>query len=74
MQFDDSRPTVMCLCGEPVPPPRVAIGYRSCLTCGEQAARQVRHTIAFVPKSNYVYVSPASLHLLRDTNPKRQQE
>ena len=73
MHYDDT-PKVICICGEVVPPPRVAIGYRSCLSCGEQAARKVRHTVGFIPKSNYVYVSPASLHLLRDTNPKRQQE
>jgi hypothetical protein len=29
-------------CGEEVPPPRAALGYRLCLPCGEKKARQER--------------------------------
>lgn len=47
---------ILCVCcGDVVNPGRVELGYRSCLICGEKQARQVKHTIVPVPKSNYVY-------------------
>ncbi len=42
-------------CGDDVIADRWALGYRTCTKCGERAARQVKHTIVPVPKSNYVY-------------------
>ena len=39
---------------ERVPPARARLGYRSCMTCGEKAASNVRHTIAPMHKSNYM--------------------
>jgi hypothetical protein len=48
-------------CGEEVPPPRAALGYRLCLPCGEKKAREVRHTIAPLPKSNYMVFTDLSL-------------
>lgn len=40
-----------------VPPARVKLGYRVCMECGEREARQVRHTVAPMHKSNYVLVT-----------------
>jgi hypothetical protein len=40
-----------------VPHERSRAGFVTCLRCGEQAARKVRHTIVPMHKSNYVVVS-----------------
>jgi hypothetical protein len=37
------------------------LGYRLCLPCGETRAREVRHTIAPLPKSNYMVFTDLSL-------------
>lgn len=50
----------------PVPKPRQALGYSTCLPCGEAQARRVRHTIVPMPKSNYIVVT--DLSLLRGLN------
>lgn len=34
---------------------RKALGYRTCLKCGEKIARAKKHAIVPIPKSNYVY-------------------
>lgn len=52
-----------CLCGEPIVQGRAALGFKTCLDCGEQAARQKKHTIVPMPKSNYVVVTDRSLLL-----------
>jgi molybdopterin/thiamine biosynthesis adenylyltransferase len=41
----------------------------TCPQCGEAAAKQVKHTIAPLNKSNYYYIS--SMELLKQLNPKR---
>lgn len=48
-----------CWCGDDVHPKRWALGYRTCLTCGEQQAAKDRAlwTIAPMHKSNYVLVT-----------------
>lgn len=55
--------------GTPVPAGRLALGYTTCMTCGEKAARAVKHTIAPLNKSNYVMVT--DLTMLKQLNPKR---
>lgn len=44
-------------CGEDVDPRRWELGYRLCLDCGEQFARQVVRCVAPMAKSNYVLIS-----------------
>jgi ribosomal protein L37AE/L43A len=44
-----------------VEPNRAKLGYRTCLTCGEKAAKQVKHTVVPMPKSNYIAVTDLSL-------------
>lgn len=41
--------------GENIPPKRAALGFLTCLICGEKQARQVKHAIVPLPKSNYIY-------------------
>ena len=44
-----------------VPRARVALGYRTCLPCGERVARKETHCIVPMPKSNYIVVTDPSL-------------
>ena len=57
---------VNCRCGEDVPTQRAQLGYRTCLVCGDKAARATRHTIVPMAKSNYVVVT--DLQLLKGLN------
>lgn len=49
------------VCGDDVDERRVGIGYKTCLWCGEEQARAVKHTIVPMPKSNYIVVTDPSL-------------
>lgn len=55
--------------GVRVEPPRLRLGYTTCMSCGEKAARAVKHTIAPLNKSNYIMVT--DLTMLKQLNPKR---
>ena len=57
-------------CDLPILPARSALGYDTCLPCGEKEARQVRHTIVPMHKSNYIVVTDLSL-LAQITRPGR---
>lgn len=48
-------------CGDYVAALRRALRYRTCLACGEKAARKVKHTVAPMPKSNYILISDLAL-------------
>jgi len=48
-------------CGEPVSPKRWSLGYRLCLSCGERQARQRKHTVVPMAKSNYIVVTDPQL-------------
>lgn len=48
-------------CGEYVAILRWRLGYKTCLVCGEKAAKEVRHTVAPMPKSNYILITDLSL-------------
>ena len=50
-----------CACGESIAPARVALGFRTCLSCGEKVARKQTHCIINLPKSNYIVVTDPSL-------------
>ena len=54
---------------EDIPLPRYALGYRTCLTCGEKQAKKVKHTVAPINKSNYMLFT--DINLLKQLNPKR---
>jgi len=51
----------LCKCGETIPQGRKLLGYCTCLKCGEQKARAVKHTIVPMPKSNYILITDLSL-------------
>ena len=65
-----NKPKPLCLaCGEEFSPKRRKIGYTLCLPCGDQKARQTKHTIAPMNKSNYMFIT--DLSILKQLNPKR---
>lgn len=49
------------VCHDDVDPRRVGLGYRTCLWCGEAAARKQTHCIVPMPKSNYIVVTDPTL-------------
>ncbi len=48
-------------CSDNVPTQRWLLGYKTCLTCGEQLARSRRHTIVPLAKSNYIPVTDTTM-------------
>jgi hypothetical protein len=58
---EDSRYLCTACYGGYVPHARWRLGYSTCLECGQQQAREVKHTIVPMPKSNYIVVTDYSL-------------
>lgn len=56
-------------CGDTFPPKRQALGYNTCLSCGDFAAREVKWTVAPLNKSNYMLIT--NRDELSQLNPKR---
>jgi ribosomal protein L37AE/L43A len=48
-------------CGSHVLQARWKLGYNTCLQCGEIAAKQVKHTVVPMPKSNYIPITNMEL-------------
>jgi ribosomal protein L37AE/L43A len=57
-------------CGDNVDARRVALGYRLCLSCGEAKAKNVKHCIVPMPKSNYIVVTDPALLIGLNTSHK----
>jgi hypothetical protein len=51
----------VCMCGEAIAPMRYKLGFKTCLACGEVQAKQVRHTVAPMHKSNYILITDRDL-------------
>ena len=58
---EDSRYLCTACYGGYVPHARWRLGYSTCLPCGEQQAKEHKHTIVPMPKSNYIVVTDYSL-------------
>ena len=56
-------------CEQYVNPHRAKLGYSTCLKCGEEIAKQRKHTIAPINKSNYMVITDPEA--LKQLNPKR---
>jgi len=50
------RPCMICYDNE-VPAARWAIGYKTCMPCGELASRAVKRTVVPMHKSNYMMIT-----------------
>jgi hypothetical protein len=61
-----------CACNAPIHPRRAALGYTTCLTCGEQQARQRKHTVIPLHKQGYMAFSgDDALDAVKQINPRR---
>jgi nitrate reductase cytochrome c-type subunit len=69
MHIEDSRYLCTACYGGYVPLGRYRLGYSTCLPCGDLQAKQVKHTIAPINKSNYMHIS--DMNILKQLNPKR---
>ena len=59
--------TYQCVdCGSDIANGRYALGYKTCLKCGEKHALKYKHCIVPMPKSNYIVVT--DLELLKGLN------
>ncbi len=56
-------------CGEAIPDGRIALGYRTCLPCGEAAARRIKRCV--VPQNKQAYMLVTNYAELAMLNPKR---
>ena len=56
-------------CGDTFPPRRAELGYNTCLSCGDFAAREVKFTV--MPAYNKGAYQLVSRHEIAQTNPKR---
>ena len=48
------------VCGSAIAPARAALGYKTCLPCGEAASRKVVRCVVPMHKSNYVLLTDVS--------------
>lgn len=62
----------LCGCGNTILARRFALGYRTCLECGETEARKVTRPSAPINKSSYMLIT--SPEQLKQLNPKRLGE
>lgn len=56
-------------CGESIPDGRIALGYRTCLSCGEAQARRIKRCV--VPQNKQAYMLVTNMAELAMLNPKR---
>ena len=57
------------ICGGEVAHERWALGYKTCLPCGEIASKKIKHCIVNMNKMAYMVVT--DLEILKQLNPKR---
>jgi ribosomal protein L37AE/L43A len=67
-ELDDELFCVSCY-RETVDERRWALGYHTCMTCGDKIAKAVNHTIAPLNKGNYMLFTDPTM--LKQLNPKR---
>jgi len=55
-------PKHLCrMCGEDIKHERWALGYKTCMSCGDAYAKSVKHCIVPMHKSNYVVITDKDL-------------
>ena len=57
------------ICGGAFAPARWALGYKTCLPCGEAASKQVKRCV--VPMNKVAYIMVTDPEILKQLNPKR---
>lgn len=71
MMGSDTHTRLCLICGDEVVHERWRIGYKTCMPCGESAARSITRTVAPMHKSNYMLIT--DLGDLRGLNNKGGQ-
>jgi ribosomal protein L37AE/L43A len=66
---EDKHTRECIICGSPVAHERWALGYKTCMPCGEKASKRVKHTVVNLHKSSFVLIT--DLTDLKGLNPKR---
>jgi hypothetical protein len=66
---EDNRYLCTKCYGGYVPHARWRLGYSTCLPCGDLQAKEVKHTVAPMNKSNYMLIT--DYEQLKQLNPKR---
>lgn len=67
---DIQEHTPECIvCGGAFALERWALGYKTCLPCGDRAAKQVKHCVVNMNKVAYMVVTDREI--LKQLNPKR---
>lgn len=62
-------PAFCCKCGDDFPSARAALGYRTCLSCGQEEAKLTKFTV--IPAYSKGAYQVISKHDIANTNPKR---
>ena len=58
MKSKHHKPRHLCRnCGDVIPTERWALGYKFCLPCGDEIAKQRKFCIAPMHKSNYMLIT-----------------
>lgn len=57
---EDKHTRDCIICGSPVAHERWALGYKTCMPCGEAAAKQVKRCVVPMHKSNLVLITDVS--------------
>lgn len=70
----DEGTDVQCVeCGEDYPLQRRLLGFKTCLLCGETAARAVEHCVVPMHKSSLIVVGPGDRDILKGIGNKGGQ-
>ena len=56
-QYRSKQMTKCISCKSEVPPRRLELGINTCMSCGEKQARQRKHCVVPMHKSNYIVVT-----------------
>jgi len=68
---EDKHTRECIICGSEVAHARWALGYKTCMPCGQAASKKVKHCIVNMNKVAYMVVT--DLETLKQLNPKRTQ-
>jgi len=66
---EDKHTRECIICGSEVAHARWALGYKTCMPCGQAASKKVKHCIVNMNKVAYMVVT--DLETLKQLNPKR---
>ena len=66
---DENHVRSCIICGNPVAHERWALGYKTCMPCGDIAAKDIKRCV--VPMNKVAYMMVTDPEILKQLNPKR---